>query len=182
MTQLLSTWVMDADNPRDTREQVYHYFGRFSASMLTMYQLTMAPGAWSSIGRILIFDVHWAYVLIFAPYGWLVSFTVIRVISALFLKQVLNAAAVDPEAAMNEKMKKKAREMQQLRQLFEQADADGGGHMALEEFKNLLEQPRARTILSILEIDPQDSEHLFYLLDDGDGEIYLQEFITGVMR
>merc|ERR1719281_637319 len=106
-----------------------------------MYQLTMAPGAWATIGRLLIFEVSWVYVLVFIPYGWLVSFTIVRVISALFLKQVLAAAAVDPEGAMRNKEKKRKHDIRRLRMLFEQADTDGGGQMALEEFKQLLGQP-----------------------------------------
>merc|ERR1719261_1677842 len=99
-----------------------------------MYEITLAPGAWAKVGRKLIFDVHWAYALVFVPYGWLVSFTIVRVISALFLKQVLAAAAVDPEGAMNEKMRKRAREMRELGRLFQQADTDGGGQVGLDEF------------------------------------------------
>lgn len=147
-----------------------------------MYQLTMAPGAWGPVGRLLIFRVHWAYFLVFIPYGWLVSFTVIRVISALFLKQVITAAAVDPVAVMNEKARKKKRELDQLQDLFSMADQNGNGEMDQEEFRALMEQPMARTILSILEIDPTDAKHVFTVLDDGDGEILMSEFISGVMR
>merc|ERR1719217_1015514 len=134
------------------------------------------------MGRKLIFEVHWGYTVIFVTYGWLVSFTFIRVIGALFLKQVLAAAAVDPEATMLSKEKERRRLMRQLRELFEEADSDGGGLVHKEEFIELLRKPRAKTLLSILEVDSSDIERLWHLLDDGDGTICIEEFVKGVMK
>merc|ERR1712224_86259 len=100
MTQTLFTWLMDGDSSHGPREAIFENWGTFSKSMLTMFQITMAPGAWAGTGRMCIFDVNSWYVLFFVPYGVLVSFAVIRVISALFLKQTMAAAAVDPDQAM----------------------------------------------------------------------------------
>merc|ERR1719231_605241 len=135
MTQNLYTTIIDQSYSADLRQQVYDSWGRLSFSMLTMFEITMAPGAWGKIGRILIFKVSWAYALFFIPYGWIVSFTIIRVITALFLKQTLAAAAVDPEQAMMEKKKKKIRELKHLRALFAHADRDGGGTLSMDEFQ-----------------------------------------------
>merc|ERR1719399_91711 len=104
---------MDSGSPLSVRDELYPYFGTFTFSMLTWHQFTMAPGAWAKMGRLLIMEVHWGYALVFVSYGWLVSFTFMRVITALFLKQVLAAAAVDPETAMQLKEKEKGRNLRQ---------------------------------------------------------------------
>lgn len=142
----------------------------------------MAPGAWAGTGRMCIFDVNSSYVLFFVPYGVLVSFAVIRVISALFLKQTMAAAAVDPEQAMAEKEKKKNREMAHLRTIFEDADADGGGSLTEEEFVEVLTNPRVRTILSLMEIDTADAKSLFHVLDNGDGHLFMEEMVPALAR
>jgi len=70
MTQVLHDYIMDPSNPLEVRKDVFAYFGRFSNSMLTMFETTLAPGAWSYIGRIIIFQVSPWYALFFVPYGW----------------------------------------------------------------------------------------------------------------
>lgn len=81
-----------------------------------------------------------------------------------------------------EKKRKKIRELKHLRALFAHADRDGGGTLSMDEFQDVLKQHRVRTMLSILEIDTSDAEGLFHLLDGGDGQIYMDEFVQGVMR
>merc|ERR1719375_2344059 len=69
-----------------------------------------------------------------------------------------------------------------LRTLFDDADADHGGTVTLQEFKELLSNPRVKTELSILEIEVPDAEMLFHLLDDGDGQMHVNEFISGALH
>lgn len=182
MTQTLHTWLMDNATDSPFAQEVFSYWGTFAKSMLTMFQITMAPGAWTGPGRRCIFEVNAAYVCFFVPYGLLVSFAVIRVISALFLKQTMAAAAVDPDQAMAERAKKKDREIAALRAIFEEGDKDGGGSVTEREFCVMLQHPRVKTILNLMEIDTADAQGLFRLLDDGDGHLYRDELCAAVAR
>ena len=77
------------------QREVHKYFGHFTTSMLTMFEITIAPGAWGKVGRLLIFDVSWHYAFFFLLYVWGVTFAMVRIISAIFLKVTLAAAASD---------------------------------------------------------------------------------------
>ena len=70
----------------------------------------------------MIFDVNSLYVFFFIPYVWGVTFAIVRVISAIFLKETLAAAESDQETAIAEKMKKKDKDINNLRKIFMEAD------------------------------------------------------------
>merc|ERR1719379_3091694 len=57
VTQVLYPNIMDADIDLEMREELYHYFGRFSYSMFTMFEITMFVGRWGQLARLLIFNV-----------------------------------------------------------------------------------------------------------------------------
>merc|ERR1712216_607756 len=50
-----------------------------------------------------------------------------------------------------------------------------------EEFRGMLQVPAIKYYLSHLEIEVHDAEGLFDLLDDGDGQVTLSEFVSGVV-
>lgn len=181
MTTLSTDYIMDTPDT-SLGGQVFDYFGRTSRSMLTMHQMTLAPGPWSPIGRLLIFNVSAYYVIFFVMFGWGMTFAIIRVISAIFLKQVLAAAAGDGETAMLERVRKKTSDVQKLKMIFQAGDKDGSGAIDWDEFVAMLDNPRVRAWLGILELDVSDLATVFNLLDDGDGQIGFDEFIKGVMK
>merc|ERR1712232_671951 len=47
---------------------------------------------------------------------------------------------------------------------------------------DMLNTPTIKHYLSILDLDVHDAEGLFHLLDDGDGQVTLAEFVSGVER
>merc|ERR1719421_2539527 len=145
----------------DVRKKAFHHFGRWTQSMLTMYEITLAPGPWGPVGRLLIFKVDHLYWLFFIPYSWLVTFAITRIITAMFLKQTLAAAAGDNEAAVVERMQKKEKDMANIRKVFEEADNDGSGFIEFEEFQAMLRKPRVQAWLGILELMPSDLQSAF---------------------
>merc|ERR1711959_464594 len=56
------------------------------------------------------------------------------------------------------------------------------GHICLDEFTKMIEEPRVKTWLAVLELEVNEITGLFELLDNGDGSISFEEFIAGVMR
>mmetsp|Transcript_42608 Transcript_42608/g.92841 ORF Transcript_42608/g.92841 Transcript_42608/m.92841 type:complete len:120 (+) Transcript_42608:3-362(+) len=69
-----------------------------------------------------------------------------------------------------------------LRALFQHLDISGDGLVSYEEFKSMLDKPEVKAWLSALEIDSHDLDVLFEILDDGDGQISLEEFTRGAVR
>ena len=60
---MLRDFQLDESNPLEVRLEVFEYFGTWSKAMLTMFEITLAPGAWGKPGRLLIKEVNtWFYV------------------------------------------------------------------------------------------------------------------------
>lgn len=150
--------------------------------MLTMFEITLAPGAWAKAGRLIIYQVGYGYILFFIVYVWGVTFAVIRVISAIFLQQTMKAMAKDEELANHELVLKRNKETRKLKDIFDTADVDGGGDLNKIEFRRLFRDARVRRWLSEIGLEVTEVSSLFMLMDDGDGKICFEEFISGVMR
>merc|ERR1719316_580393 len=100
MTQSLQSWLQDENNDQATRELVYEFFGSFSRSAMSMFEMTLAPGTWSRFGRLITYKVNGGYWVFFFGYASCISFAMIRVIAAIFLKETLQAADKDSEVVM----------------------------------------------------------------------------------
>merc|ERR1719281_86296 len=99
-----------------------------------MFQMTIAAGGFVAPCRLLMVEVNFMYFLFFIPYVWTVTFAIVRIISAIFLKETLAAAASDQENAVAERLRKKDRDIENLRRLFQEADVDGTGSITMDEF------------------------------------------------
>merc|ERR1712173_135146 len=111
-----------------------------------------------------------------------VVFAVIRIITAIFLKTTMDISANDAEMMANEQAKKKQVILKQLEHLFDEADTSGDGLLGQEELNLLLQNEKVKAWLSALGLEVQDTQSLFALLDDGEGEISAEEFVASVSR
>merc|ERR1719235_1569054 len=93
MTQVLHSFIVNSENDPAVQRSVYNYFGRWSYSCLTMFEITLVPGSLTKIGRLISDEVSALYWVFFVTFGWGVTFAIVRVISAIFLKQTLSAAS-----------------------------------------------------------------------------------------
>lgn len=126
--------------------------------------------------------MNFGYFFFFYAYVWVVTFALVRVISAIFLKQTLAAASSDQELVMAERLQKRDKDVARLQELFNEADKDGGGYVSLKELSVVLEDPRVRHWLASLDLDIPEIDGLFRLLDNGDGCISCDEFLSGIMK
>ena len=51
MTQLLLDLQLDETQDLELRKKVYTWYGTWSRSALTMFEMTLAPGAWAKSGN-----------------------------------------------------------------------------------------------------------------------------------
>ena len=63
--------------------------------------------------------------------------------------------------------------------LFHTLDKSGDGFVTRDELQQLVEDPNIKHWLKLVDIDVDDLDKLFDLLDDGDGQIAGHEFISG---
>ncbi|OLP87191.1 Sodium channel protein type 10 subunit alpha [Symbiodinium microadriaticum] len=180
ISYMVSEFMVDQNAPMEARFAVFRYYGSFSATLLTMFEVLFAN--WAPPCRILIDHVSEWYALVFIIYRCFVGFAVLNVVNAVFVQSTMKVAAADEEVMAREKRKAELAFQRKVSALFRQADISGDGKIDVKEFKRLLKAPKLQLWLSQLEIETTDLWGLFQMLDTGEGEISLEEFEAGTMR
>lgn len=178
--QSLQSYIDDSSNSLSMRLFCFRYYGSATRAMLSMFQVTF--GGWTAIARPLIEEVAWGWAIFFILYVSCVCFAVINVVGAIFLRETLQSAANDQNESIADKLQEKIQYTNRLKEFFDQADSSGDGMVSWPEFAAVLQDPRVTALLSVLEVDFDEAEEFFNLLDDGDGKISVPEFLSGVLR
>lgn len=125
-------------------------YGSFTKAFYTFFEITHS-GSWPSRVRPVLEDVSPWYAVLFLPYIALVVFAVIRVVTALFIKETLASAANDAELVIEETRRMAVEYQERLEELFKLVDNDGDGHLTVEEFTQAMELPSVQSYLKFLE-------------------------------
>merc|ERR1739848_321673 len=70
--------------------------------------------------------------------------------------------------------------LKKMQALFQHLDDDDSGALTLDEFRHCAKDLYIRTWLSAMDLDVQDVDAVFYLLDDGDGKLSAEDLVRGV--
>lgn len=180
LNQLLESYMTDTSKPLAKREAVFAYFGTFSRTMLTMFEITLAN--WVPVCRLLNDNVREAYGLLIVLYRYTVGFAVVKVITGVFLHETFQVASSDDNLMVIQKQRNTEKYVRKMKLLFCKADKSGDDFVDEDELKTILRDPRMSLWLSAMELEVNDSKVLFNLLDNGDGKITVGELVRGVAR
>jgi len=181
MGSLLLEFIEDESQPLENRKWIWQHYGTAYRATYTMYEITMA-GNWPQNVRPVLEYVSHAYVIFFLGYITVVVFAIIRVITAIFLSQTLEAASNDVDIMIQERMRKKSIFVERLEGIFQAIDESGDGLLSEEEMKELLQDSKVQAYLESLDVALPESEALFRLLQNSDGQITYEDFIEGILR
>ncbi|CAJ1436307.1 unnamed protein product [Effrenium voratum] len=172
---------LEAEANLEDRIWVWQHYGTAYRSIYTLYEITFA-GNWPANVRPVLEKVSHLFVIFFVLYITIIVFAAIRVITAVFLKDTLDAAHNDAEHQLAEGIRKKAQYVQKLESIFEAIDETGNGMITEERLNQILENPRVKAYFETLDLAVHEGTALFHILDNGDGEVTLEEFIDGILR
>jgi len=181
LCQSLNPFVLEEENDLEMRLWVNQHYGDGFKALYTIFELTLS-GCWPNYSRPIIERVNTHYAWVFVVYITFVVFAMIRVISALFLKETLQQAARDAEMMVRERSKKSNALQKELGELFDEADTSRDGVLSIDELSEMMSHPKVTLWLQELGVEVTDTGDLFELLDDGDGQITSEEFIQGITR
>ncbi|CAE7470067.1 Scn11a [Symbiodinium natans] len=181
MAQALQTFILDERADLDTRILMNQYYGSFTQAFYTIFEVTHS-GSWPSRVRPVLDSVDPWYAALFLPYIALVVFAVIRVVTALFIKETLASAANDAELVIEETRRNALEYQEKLEELFQIVDDDGDGHLTPSEFVEAMSLPSVQQYMKFLDVSVRDVRPLFDILSEGDGLITIAEFCKGLMQ
>ncbi|CAE7389549.1 Scn11a [Symbiodinium pilosum] len=178
---LLQDFIADDAASLEDRQWVWDRYGTASRAMYTFYEITFA-GNWPTNARPVMDKVHRFFVLFFVLYVTTIVFAALRVITAVFLRDTLDAARNDDESLIVERLRNKTKYLEKLGDVFEAIDADHNGIITEDQLIEILEIPKAVAYFQTLDVDVLEGAALFRILDNGDGRITHEEFIDGILR
>jgi len=166
--------------PKSERVEVFRYFGSFTTSLFSMFELTLAN--WPPISRLLYESVTGWFIVIALAHKLAIGVAVIGVINGVFMQETFKVAQQDDEIMMRRALQASRTHADKMRRLMETADQSGEGQLDLEEFRRMFEDPGIKAWLASMELNPGDVDALFQMMDDGDGTLTVDEVIKGVAK
>lgn len=179
--QALQGFIVDANADLDARMEMNTLYGSFLKALYTMFEVTHS-GSWPAVVRPVIEKVSPWYAAFFLTYLTLVVFAVIRVVTALFIKETLASAANDADMVMEDKRRADIETNAKLEELFLAADENQDGILSPGEFLAAMNLPSVKNFLHSMDVNVRDIGPLFDILDDGDGMITVSEFCKGLQQ
>lgn len=181
LQSFLEVYILDTSKPEVARLEVFKYYGTFARTMLTMFEITL--GNWMPPCRALVENVSEWYMLFSLTHKLVIGFSVVSVITSVFIQETFKVATIDDRIMMMQKERASKTHIRKIGALFLQADDNGNGEIDRGEFAEVLKDDEIKTWLTAMELDVRDPGELFDLLDvDGDGEITVKELVNGVSR
>lgn len=178
LNQILSEFYF-VSGPSDDTDQsmVFEYFGSFSRSFLTMYEITF--GNWPTPIRVLTEHVDEIFLVYGVVHKTILGFAAIGVLSAVFIQETFKVAQMDDNLMVRQTMRRERMHSLKMRRLFEEADEDGNGSIDTDEWDAVCKDEWVQTWLRSQDIPIQDARSLFEIIGDGDGGLTADELIQG---
>jgi len=158
-------------------KEVFRHFGSFARSMLTMFEMTL--GNWIIPCRALVENINEWYMLGFLMHKFIIGFSVVSVITGVFIQETFKVATSDDQIMMNTKTRLMKQHEKKMSEFFKHADADGNGNLDLEEFVAVMNDPNVKKWLSSMGLDVEDGAKLFDLVHGGDEHVNAHELVVG---
>lgn len=179
---ILANWYLSNNNrPLDERQEVFAYWGSFTRSILTTFEMTLAD--FPEPCRMLSEYVSEWFMVFFIAHKLTIGFAVIGVINGVFIQETFKVATTDDQLMIRQRERMVKTHAQKMERLFEAADGSGDGLVDVEEFQATLREPDVQTWLASMDLDVEDAGVVFQLVDaDGDGRLTAEELVAGVSR
>jgi hypothetical protein len=160
---------------------VYSYYGSFSRSLLTMFEITLAN--WPPACRLLVEHVSPWFIVYALIHKMVLGFAVLGVVNGVFIQETFKSASLDDAVMVSQTKRRHRVHNEKMRMLFHEADADNNGTIDFDEWQKVLQDEWVCLWLASQDLNAKDGLKLFQLLDpDGDGKLSADELVEGAAR
>jgi len=179
VNQALVGWYFE-ERQAEKQIVVFEYFGSFSRSLFTMFELTLAN--WAIPARLLMENVHEALSVYAVLHKMVLGFAVIGIVNAVFVQETFKVATLDDSVMVRQMYRKERTHIAKMRRLFIEADADHDGTIDRDEWLSICNDEWVQIWLKSQDIDAKDPVKLFNALDNGSGMLTAEALIEGTAR
>jgi len=166
----------------ETRDGLSLWYGSINETMYTLLASITGGVDWIDATRCLE-DVSPFYRFLFAVYVVFVVVGVLNVLTGIFVERASELSGLDKDLVIHSEIGRNEAFLDEMKELFIEADVDGSGSISWQEFRDWLQNPRVKAYLATQQLDASDARTLFDMLRVKDTEeISVDEFIVGCMR
>mmetsp|Transcript_37578 Transcript_37578/g.88346 ORF Transcript_37578/g.88346 Transcript_37578/m.88346 type:complete len:548 (+) Transcript_37578:102-1745(+) len=189
---LVATELIGKDSRIEEVPRVVEYFGDLLRSMYTMIQLLTLDTWTDDIARWVIGTYNFEektiedgvfyYCLFFVGFIGIGVFVFWNLITAIIVETAFAISDSDASSQAREMEMEKKAELASLAEIFLEIDLDGSGELTSDEFFSALRNKKVKQMLDVLDVQANELEEVWYVLDDGDDLLTIKEFTTGIRR
>eukprot|EP00931_Biecheleriopsis_adriatica_P088243 TRINITY_DN62606_c0_g1_i1.p1 TRINITY_DN62606_c0_g1~~TRINITY_DN62606_c0_g1_i1.p1 ORF type:complete len:604 (+),score=104.96 TRINITY_DN62606_c0_g1_i1:131-1813(+) len=184
ITQIVTDFMVESKRASRTiqhEKDMEFFFGSLFKTMFAML-MTIAGGIDWRDAAVPLMEASGVAFTLYLCFVLFMTFCVLNVVTGIFCQCAVETANNDRDNVIRFQLQEKTTYVRMLTDLFQQWDDNGNGKCTYEEFHSHLEDRETQALLNSLGIDARDALTLFEMLDvdeGGDGEIDLDEFVTG---
>lgn len=182
MAQVIQPFMEETTDNIELQDFIWKHFGTWTNSMFTIFEITMAPGGFIQYRR-LYEEVHPLFGIFFVLYVCVVTFAVVRVITAMFLKATLSASDSDEKESAAEKSLSWSKYMRSLETMASHVQGgEGPPIMEYKDIDHLLQTEEFQEWLQDVGLASGEVARIFAALDEGTGGVLFSEFELAITQ
>jgi voltage-gated sodium channel len=176
--------IVDTFSKADTfqdDENVQTFFPNLQASMFTLFQ-TMTCDSWGDKVIPIVLEKPLLGGAVFGLFIGVCGIVIFNLLTAVVVFKAIDARDNDTEMIAFRIKLQYCQMRAELYKIFQEVDEDGSGKLTKEEFLDVLDDVAFIRKMKQLDIDLVELPEIFGILDDGDGVLTAEEFISGLMK
>jgi hypothetical protein len=165
-----------------TQEEMRLYYSSVPTCMLSLFMCISGGDDWGNKMRPFR-SLSSLYVYAFIFYIFFTVFGAVNVVVGAFVETAAAVSRRDHDSVIEQQIMQRQNVADDLRSFFHAADLDGSGLLTRDELTEYLQDHKVKASFSSLDLNVSQAYELFDLLDaNDDGELTLEEFLSGCMR
>lgn len=180
LCQFLQGHLEDETIGQTSAKEVFKYFGTFSRTMLTMFEITF--GAWHVSCRMLMEQVSEWFSLFYIAYRCLFLFALLKVIAAVFITETNRVLEHDDELTIIKANRDLLLFSRSFERLMGAVDTNKDGMLNWTELEMLLNDEGMQKMLPTIGFDKNDLMKMFWLVENGTGEVSQVDFFRKLCK
>jgi len=180
LTELMQLYLENTVFPHEDREQVFMYFGTFSRSTLTMFEMTLAN--WPTACRVMTANISEWWIVFALAHKLTLGFGIIGIINGAVMQETFKAASRDKDVLVRDRQRLIKKESGQLRQIFEVCNLERDGLLNEDEFILMCQTPEIANWFASIGLKTKNPSQVFRLMDDGLGSLTADQLVEGVHK
>jgi len=179
LNQVLGEFYLTNERfPESERKEVYRYFGSFTTSIFSMFELTLAN--WAPISRKLYENVSEWFIVITIFHKLVIGFAVVGVINGVFMQETFEVAHHDDEIMLRRGRHAALVHAEKMRRLVATTDNTGNSELDRAAFRGIFDDPGLKAWLATMDLVPLQPDVLFEMMADGKSVVTVDDLIRGM--